>query len=420
MMAIECTALPNGLRVVTDTVMSVDSVALGIWSSVGARHEQMRYNGAAHMVEHMLFKGTPTRSPIDIAQQVENVGGHMNAYTGRETTAYYIHLLKEDVRLAMDILSDMLQRSTFDPEEMERERHVILQEIGMYADTPDDHVFDIYQRKAYPGQVLGAPILGSTKHVEDMPRDALCDYVQQNYTPSSLVVCAAGNIAHEDFVAMAAEFLCELPEDQDRKYEPAKYEGGEIREVRDLEQAHLVLGFQGTDRFDPNYFSAVTMSTMLGGGMSSRLFHEIREKRGLVYGIYSNHTGYQDDGQFVIYAGTGKDDLKELVPVLCEEIVKSRDSFTQEELERAKAQMKASLIMGRESMMRRVDQAAKHMIFHGTVLDMNQKIEMIDAVTLDTVHQKACDIFSSVPTVAALGPLEHLEDYDRICQRLMA
>lgn len=420
MSSIQSTTLPNGLRVVTDTVTSVDSVALGIWSSVGTRHEQMQYNGVAHMVEHMVFKGTPSRNASQIAEQVENVGGHMNAYTSREVTGYYIHLLKDEAELALDILSDMLQRPLFDQEEMDRERHVILQEIGMYVDAPDDHIYDIYQRRAYPNQTLGAPILGSTDHIKNMPREALFSYIQSNYTPSSLVISAAGNIEHDAFVTMVYKYLSDLPSDQDRPYEKADYKGGEVREVRDLEQAHLMLGFEGVGRLDPDFYSAIALSTMLGGGMSSRLFQEIREKRGLVYSIYSHQSAYQDGGQFSIYAGTGAKDLKELVPVMCEEIIKSTSDLSEQELKRAQVQMKADLLMGRESMMRRADQAAKHMIFYGKELDISDKLAAIESLDLANIHKLAKKIFSGKPTLAALGPMDHLESYDRICERLAA
>ena len=419
-MSIQTTTLPNGLRVVTDTVKAVDSVALGIWSSVGTRHEEMQHNGVAHMVEHMVFKGTPTRTAGQIAEQVESVGGHMNAYTGREVTGYYIHLLKDDVSLALDILSDMLQRPLFEQDEMDRERHVILQEIGMYVDAPDDHIYDIYQQTAYPEQTLGAPILGSSDHIRDMPREALFSYIQKNYTPSSLVVSAAGHIEHDVFVKMVTDALGDLPEDQDRSYKPAQYTGGEIREVRDLEQAHLLLGFPGIGRLDDDFYNAVALSTMLGGGMSSRLFQEIREKRGLVYSIYSHQAFYQDGGQFSIYAGTGADDLKELVPVMCDEILKATHQFTDAELKRAQAQMKADLLMGRESMMRRADQGAKSMIFHGKTINVQEKVQKIDALSLDKIHAVAQKIFAGKPTLAALGPTQHLESYDKICERLAA
>lgn len=419
-MSIQMTTLPSGLRVITDYVPAVDSVALGIWADVGTRHEDMAHNGVAHMVEHMLFKGTPSRSAPQIAEQVEDVGGHMNAYTSREVTAYHIHLLKDDVRLALDILSDMICRATMPEDEIARERHVILQEIGMTNDTPDDLVFDHYQQTAFPNQALGAPILGLSDVVANMKRETMMDYVRRFYTPSRLVVSAGGNIKHEEFVALAEEFLADLPADQKGAVKAAAYEGGESRVVKDLEQAHIILGFEGMSRRDDDYYAAVALSTLFGGGMSSRLFQEIREKRGLVYSIFSFHAPYQDGGLGGIYAGTGPQDLPELIPVLCDEIAKLKDSVQPHELKRAKTQIKSSMLMGRESMNRRANMQAKHLIHFGDVLDVEEDIRKIEALTLDDLHRAAGRLSSGKPTLAGLGPLGTLEDYNKIAGRLAA
>lgn len=415
------TTLKNGLRVMTDTVTAVDSVALGIWADVGTRHENMADNGVAHMVEHMIFKGTPTRTALQIAEQVEDVGGQINAYTSREVTAYHIHLLKDDLPLAVDILSDIVQHSHMPEEEVERERDVILQEIGMTIDTPDDLVFDHYQETAYPDQALGAPILGSTGIIENMQRATLMDYVRRFYTPGRLVVAAAGNVDHDAFVRHVEQAITDLPPDTQDNTKPADYKGGERREEKTLEQAHIIMGFQGLARGDTDYYTAVALATALGGGMSSRLFQEIREKRGLVYAVMAFHSAYQDDGQFAIYAGTGPERLPELMPVMCEEIAKvMHDLMTPEELIRAKAQMRASLVMSRESMMSRVNQNAKHLIHFGKPMDVQDKLRQIDAVTLDDMRRVAQKVFSSKPTLAALGPLNELEDYRSLSQRLAA
>jgi predicted Zn-dependent peptidase len=418
---IEMTVLPSGLRVITDHVPTVDSVALGIWADVGTRHEDMAHNGVAHMVEHMLFKGTPTRNAPQIAEQVENVGGHMNAYTSREVTAYHIHLLKEDANLALDILSDMIQNSTMPDEEIAREQQVILQEIGMTNDTPDDLVFDQYQETAYPEQALGAPILGRSDVVSAMTRDTMMDYVQRFYTPKRLVISAAGNITHDDFVAQVERSFNDLPSDSDQSNGvAADYRGGEHRTEKDLEQSHLILGFQGLSRVDDDFYAAAVLSTIMGGGMSSRLFQEIREKRGLVYSIFSFHSPFQDDGVFGIYAGTGPDHLPELVPVLCEEILRAPDNITADELKRAKSQIKASMVMGQESMNRRANQQAKHLIHHHEIIDMNKNIARIDRLEIADIARAAQRIFASKPTLAGLGPLKKLDSLDRIKGRLAA
>jgi predicted Zn-dependent peptidase len=420
-MSIELTTLPNGLRIVTDRVSSVDSVALGVWADVGTRDEDMAHNGVAHMVEHMMFKGTKRRTAAQIAEEVEDVGGAINAWTSREMTSYHIHLLKEDVPMAVDILADVLQHSTMPEDEIERERHVILQEIGMTLDTPDDLVFDNYQQAAYPGQALGAPILGTCDIIKSMEKNTLHHYVQHFYTPSRLVVSAAGNIKHHEFAEMIEKNFNALPPNRDNDHKPARYKGGgENRMEKELEQSHVVLGFQGISRKDKDYYAAILFSTLFGGGMSSRLFQEVREKRGLVYTIFSHHTALQDDGQFVIYAGTGPEDLPKMIPVLCDEIKKIAGTITGAELKRAKAQVRAGLLMGQEAMMNRANHIAKHLIHFSELPNLPEKLRLIESVTVNDVQTMAQRIFSTTPTLAALGPLSKLESFDSIQARLAA
>lgn len=420
MPSIQSTTLPNGVRVVTDTVDSVHTVALGIWCGVGTRHETMQQNGIAHMVEHMLFKGTASRNTLDIAKSIENVGGHMNAYTSREVTSYHIHLLREDMGLAIDVLADMYRHATMPPEEVERERGVILQEIGMCADTPDDIIFDHYYETAYPGQTLGAPILGTADLIKGMQRDDLMSYVRNLYTPSRTVVAAAGPVQHEEFVTLAARHFEGLPKDTDHVPLKADYKGGEHRVKKELEQSHIVLGFEGVPRGGDDYQAVKALATVLGGGMSSRLFQEIREKRGLAYSIYAFHSAYSDSGQFGVYAGTGPGDLPTLLPVVCEELLKVIDDLTEEELHRAKAQLKSGTLMARESMMSRADQIARTMIFKNKLYDLKTVTEGIDAVDMAQVKALARRIFACPPTLAALGPLEGLESYEKLKVRLAA
>ncbi len=419
-MHIQTTTLENGLRIVTDTVSSVESVALGIWAGVGTRNEMAQTNGVAHMVEHMLFKGTKTRNVSEIAGRIESVGGHVNAYTSREVTSYHAHLLKQDTALAVDVLSDMVMNATLPEDELERERQVILQEIGMVADTPDDVIFDHYQETAYPGQTLGAPILGDGHSVRAMPRSALQTYIDRHYTPANMVVSAAGNIDHDHFVDLVTERMAGLAPGEKTPRGTAVYQGGESRREKPLEQSHIVLGFQGLPRLDDAYYRIVMLSAILGGGMSSRLVQEIREKRGLVYSIYAFHSAYVDDGQFHIYAGTGPDRLPELVPVLCDQLQNLGETLTDEEVERARAQLKAGLLMGRESMTTRADQLAKHMIFFDKALDIAQIVARIDAARKEDICAMAQRLFSQRPTLALLGPLEKMESYEQVCGRLAA
>src|SRR5882672_11772598 len=326
-MTTQLSTLTNGLRVATDRVDTVDTVSLGIWIDVGTRHEPAAINGVAHLLEHMAFKGTERRSALAIAEEIEAVGGHLNAYTSRESTAYYAKVLKEDVLLALDILSDILQHSIFDPDELERERAVILQEIGQANDTPDDIIFDYFQECAYPDQAMGRPVLGRPEIIRRLGRDAVLGYLRDHYRARRMVLAAAGHLDHERIVDLAEELLGGMPADRSTTTEPARYIGGDRREHRDLEQLHLVMGFPGPALDHPDYYAAAVLSTAFGGGMSSRLFQEVREKRGLVYTIHSFAHGYRDGGLFGIYAGTGEEEAGELVPVLCEETMRLTDGF---------------------------------------------------------------------------------------------
>jgi predicted Zn-dependent peptidase len=417
---IEMTTLASGLRIITDRVEAVESVALGVWAGVGTRNENLTHNGVAHMVEHMLFKGTQRRDAQAIVEEIEAVGGHMNAYTSREVTSYHCHLVKEHMVLALDVIADMLQNHTMPEAEVEKERSVILQEIGMATDTPDDIVFDQYYETAFPDQGLGAPILGRPEIIANMQRESLMTYVQTFYGPEQIVVSAAGNLDHERFVHDVERLFTALPGKPSGKPGPANYRGGEIRTSRDLEQAHIVLGFDGLSRLDDQFYTAQALSAILGGGMSSRLFQEIRENRGLVYTIYSFHSGYSDAGNFGIYAGTGPESLPELIPAVCGEVLRIAGDITEHELTRAKAQMKASLLMARESMMTRADQQAKHLLQRGELLDIEALKARIEAVSLKDLKDVAARIFTTKPTLAALGPLGSLESYDSLTQRLAA
>jgi predicted Zn-dependent peptidase len=412
--------LANGLRVATDRVQTVDTVSLGIWVDVGTRHEPAAVNGAAHFLEHMAFKGTERRSARAIAEEIEAVGGHLNAYTSRESTAYYAKVLKEDLPLALDILADILQHSTFDAEELERERTVILQEIGQANDTPDDIIFDYFQECAYPDQAMGRPVLGRPEIIRELGRNAVIEYLRDHYGAKRMVLAAAGNLEHERLVDLADKLLSELPAERAITAEPARYAGGDRREDRDLEQLHLVLGFPGVVLGDPDYYAAAVLSTAFGGGMSSRLFQEIREKRGLVYAVHSFVHSYRDGGLFGIYAGTGEDEAAELVPALCDEAMRLQDGFTPIELNRAKAQMKAGLLMSLESTAARCEQLAQHLLIHGTPFDPPEIVRRIEKVDDAAIRRVVARWRSAPPTLAALGPLSRLEQYERLRARLAA
>ena len=419
-MSVRVTTLENGMRVLTDRMDSVETVSLGVWVDVGTRHEPAQINGVAHLLEHMAFKGTERRSALDIAAEIEAVGGHLNAYTSREHTAYYAKVLKENVALGVDILADILQRSVFDARELERERTVILQEIGQAFDTPDDIIFDLFQERAFPDQAMGRPVLGRAEIIRGIDRDTVAGYMRRHYAAPGMLLAAAGNLEHETLVALARQSFAALPPERIARSEPARYVGGELREERDLEQVHVVLGFPGFPFADRDYYAASVVSSALGGGMSSRLFQEIREKRGLVYAIYSFTHAYSDGGLFGVYAGTGEEEVEELMPVLCEEIRKLSLGLAPDELERARAQLKAGLLMSLESTTARCEQQAAHMLVFGRPLDMGEMVARIDAVDAAAVARVARRLGTAPPTLAALGPVGRVDAYPRLVERLSA
>ena len=419
-MSVELTRLKNGMRVVTDRMDSVETVSLGVWVDVGTRHEPKAINGVAHLLEHMAFKGTTRRSALAIAAEIEAVGGQLNAYTAREHTAYYAKVLKSDIGLAGDILADILQHSVFDAAELERERTVILQEIGQAQDTPDDIIHDHFQEQAYPDQPMGRPVLGRAEIIRAIQRDTVAGYLSRNYSAPRMVLSAAGNLDHTDLVALAEAKFTELPQTSAAASERAHYVGGDFREEREREQVHLLLGFPGFASSDPDYYAAAVVSAALGGGMSSRLFQEIREKRGLVYSIYSFTQGYSDGGIFSIYAGTGEKEAAELLPALCDELAKLDKGFAAEELQRARAQLKAGTLMALEATGARTEQHAGHLLTFGKPFDAAEVIRRIDGVDAAAVARVAARLKSARPTFAALGPVGRVEGYERLVQRLQS
>ncbi|RED48640.1 M16 family metallopeptidase [Aestuariispira insulae] len=418
MTQVRTSTLSNGLRVITDRMDSVESVCIGVWVGTGSRAETAPINGTAHFLEHMAFKGTTRRSALDIAMEVEAVGGHFNAYTSRENTAYYMKVLRGDVGLAVDILGDILQNPSFIEAEFERERGVILQEIGQSLDTPDDIIFDYFQETAFPDQAIGRPILGTAPLIRDFQRQTLIDFMKARYQARNMVLVASGAVDHDMIVAQAEEAFANLTNDPVPEIDKGRYQGGDFRKERDCEQVHLLLGFDGVTYGGPDHFDAHMLSTLLGDGMSSRLFQEVREKRGLVYSIYSFSSAFSDCGLFGIYAGTGEEEVRELIPVVCDVLSSLPEDLTEEEISRARAQLKSSLLMGLESTSGRADQLGTQMLSYGRALSMDEIITKIDACTRDSVASLAGRLFRGTPTLAATGPLSHLESHDQLTARL--
>jgi len=415
---IRLTRLDNGLIVATDAMAGIETAALGVWVGVGTRHEPAAINGVAHLLEHMAFKGTHRRNARDISVEIESVGGHLNAYTSRENTAYYARVLADDVPLALDIVADILQHSVFDDGELARERAVVLQEIGQAEDTPDDIIFDHFQARAYPDQALGRPVLGTAEIVGSLSREAISGYMREHYSGERLILCASGRVDHDQIVELASRAFVDLPHEGSAPTDTARYVGGDFRQARDLEQVHLVLGFPGVGYADPDYYAATVYSTLLGGGMSSRLFQEIREKRGLVYSIHSFASSYVDGGLFGIYAGTGEAEVSELVPLVCDEVVKAADTIDAEEVRRARAQLKAGILMAREGPSARCEQLAQQLLVYGRPLPMEEIIARVDAVDVEQVAAVARRLRAGPLTLAALGPIDRVEPYDKIAARL--
>jgi predicted Zn-dependent peptidase len=404
-MSVEVSRLSNGFAVATDHMDHVETAAIGVWVGIGARHETPEINGVSHMLEHMAFKGTKRRSAQDIVNEVESVGGQINAYTSRENTAYYLRVLAEDVGLAVDILADILQNSTFEAEEMERERAVILQEIGQCTDTPDDLVFDQFQEAAYPDQAMGRSILGTADNVRALDRPALEGYMRSRYGAERMVLAASGKVDHAALLRLAEDAFGGMAALGEAVTEVTTYRGGHHAEQRELEQLHLVLGFDGLAYEDPDIYTMGTLSSLLGGGMSSRLFQEVREKRGLVYSIYTFNAAYKDGGLFGIYAGTGGDDVRELMPVVMNELAAIGDTVTSEEIARVKAQLKAGLLMAMENTRGRAERLGQHLLIFGRPIPVAEIVERIDAVDAVAIGRLAGRVFAGAPTLAALGPV---------------
>ncbi len=409
-----------GLTILTERMDRVETVSFGAYIGAGTRHETAAENGVAHFLEHMAFKGTTSRSAIDIAEAIEDVGGHINAYTSREQTAYYVKLLKEDLGLGVDIIGDILCHSTFEPEELERERGVILQEIGQANDTPDDIVFDHFQTAAYPSQPMGRPTLGTEAIIRNMKREALPGFMNAHYTPDNMVISACGNLEHNQVVDLVAKNFADLPNAERHAPMAADYTGGEYRESRELDQAHIVLGFASPGYGEPDYYPAMLLSTLLGGGMSSRLFQEIREKRGLVYSIYSFTAPARDGGLFGIYAGTGESEAAELMPVTLEELSKVQQHITTAELNRARAQLKAGLLMSLESTGSRCEQLARQWQIFGRIIPAAETVRKIESVTEADIRTVAAKIFRERPTIATIGPIGQVPKLSAIIDRLAA
>lgn len=418
-MSVEVSRLANGLTVATETMPHVESVALGVWIKSGARNEREDEHGLAHLLEHMAFKGTGSRDAWKIASQIEDVGGEINAATSVETTSFYARVLKDDMPLAVDILSDILTDSLFDPAELEREQHVILQEIGAAHDTPDDIVFDRFTETAFRNQALGRSILGTPETVKSFTSAQLHAFIERQYAAERMVVVAAGGVTHDEFVReVEKRFGTFRAKSESEQPQPASYIGGDFREDRDLMDAQIVLGFEGRAYHVRDFYASQVLSMILGGGMSSRLFQEVREKRGLCYSVYAFHWGFSDTGIFGVHAATGRDDIARLVPVIIEELRRAGEDIHQDELNRARAQYRAGLLMSHESPASRASQIARQMLLFGRPVTTEELVDRLSKLTVERLTDLSSRLFSTRPTLAAIGPVSPLPAFDAIGESL--
>ena len=417
-MKLEISKLSNGLTVVSDPMPGLESVALGIWVNTGSRNEEPGQMGISHMLEHMAFKGTARRSARAIAEEIEAVGGVLNAYTGREQTAFHARILKEDVPLALDMIGDILTNPAFEQGELERERQVVLQELGQARDTPDDIVFDHLQAAIFKDLPLGWSILGEEATVSAFDRDMLKSYMASNYRLEDMTVIASGAVDHAGIMALAKEKCAGLNRGAVAPPPSAHYVGGDFRSKEDLEQAHVTYAFPGLSNRDADYFVAQIYATALGGGTSSRLFQEAREKRGLCYSIYAFSNGFQDCGFLGIYAGTGEDEAAELSAVIAGEMEAIAGNLTDAEVARARAQLKVSLLMGMERPGTRSEQIAGQLFALGRVQSAAEIVAQLDAIDAGMVKRYGARVMQAGrPSIAAVGPVGKLETHATFARR---
>lgn len=408
-MKVQSYRLSNGFQIVTEHMPGLQSASLGVWIKAGGRHECIAENGIAHFLEHMAFKGTKSRSARQIAEIIEDVGGYINAYTSREVTAYYTRILKEDVELSIDLLFDILQNSVLDEREIEIERGVILQEIAQSLDTPDDVIFDWLQQASFPDQSLGRTILGPSEKVVGFDKRDLKGFISKHYKPERMILSAAGGIDHEEIVKLAEKSFGTLTSElEPEAVRGARFIGGEYRKQKTLEQAHMALAFESPSYREDEIYAAQIYSVALGGGMSSRLFQEIRENRGLCYTIFAQAGAFSDTGMTTIYAGTSGEKLPELIKLTFDELKRSVDDISEPELERARAQMKAGMLMGLESASNRAERLARMVQIWGYVPSLEETISKIENVSLKDLKGFAEYIATKSPAAMALyGPIEN-------------
>jgi predicted Zn-dependent peptidase len=395
----------NGVRIVLEQIPTVRSVAIGIWIGTGSRNETEQNNGISHFLEHMFFKGTKTRTAREIAEAFDSIGGQVNAFTSKEYTCYYAKVLDEHAPFALEMLADMFFHSTFVDEELQKERNVVLEEIKMYEDTPDDIVHDLLSKACYANHPLGYPILGTEETLRTFTGDSLRGYMADYYTPDRVVISIAGNV-DESFIQQVESYFGSFTAKQKASESPAPlFQPQKLVRKKDTEQAHLCIGFNGLPVGHPDMYTLIILNNILGGSMSSRLFQEVREQRGLAYSVFSYHSSYQDSGLLAIYAGTGNNQLDLLFETIQETIDKLKeDGITEKELNNSKEQMKGSLMLGLESTNSRMSRNGKNELLLGRHRSLDEIIEEINSVTVEKVNELARSIFNGDYALALISP----------------
>ncbi len=407
------TRLDSGLRVVTDSLPQLRSVAVGFWVGTGARDEDDPRSGASHFLEHLLFKGTPTRTALDIAEAVESVGGEMNAFTSHEYTAFYVRVPDDQLGLAIDILSDVVWAPSLRPDEMDAERKVILEEINMRDDAPDELLHDLLAEAVFPDHPLGRSVLGSIESIEAMPRDSVADYHSQHYRPSNIVVAAAGNLEHERVVELVEQGLAANPGALGGRPARAAHPFAPARTLevlrRPTEQAHIAIGLRAFSRDDPDRFALTVVNQVLGGGMSSRLFQEVREKRGLAYSVYAYRSAYEETGAMAVYAGTTPARVDETLGVLNTELDRFAEDggVTDRELQAAKGHLTGSMALGLESSSSRMHRLGRSELTLGEIPTLDELVDSVNAVTPADVSRVIDRVFVDADrTLTVVGPFD--------------
>lgn len=419
-MTLHLHTLPNGFRIVTEDMPGLQSASIGLWVEAGGRHERPEQNGIAHFLEHMAFKGTRRRSALRIAEEIEDVGGYINAYTSREMTAYYARVLSQDVVMALDVIADIVLNPVFRKADIETERHVILQEIGQALDTPDDIIFDWLHEVSYPDQPFGRTILGPEERVASFRKADFEAFTSAHYSPDQMILSAAGGVDPAAIVAAAERIFGRLTPAGPSPVEPARFLGGERREVKELEQVHFALSFEGPGYRDDKVYAAQVYATAMGGGMSSRLFQKIREDRGLCYSIHAQAAAYEDTGQITIYAGTSAEEIAELTQLTVDELKRAAADMTEAEVARARAQMRAGLVMGLESPSSRAERNARLLSIWGRVPPLSETVAKIDAVDTAAVRAYAADLTTARAALAIYGPVAGAPGIEAIRKGLAA